>query len=83
MITIINYGAGKPGIYPETESVSVPVTAAGGAKSIAGFFSAVSKGDASAVAPGSMFVFHGPHRAVLISYPSQNLFVEQLYKKVA
>ena len=24
---------------------------------------------ASAVAAGSLFVFHGPHRAVLISYP--------------
>lgn len=83
MITIINYGAGKPGIYPETESVSVPVIAAGGAQSITDFFSAVSKGNAAAVSAESMFVSHGPHRAVLISYPSQNLLVEQLYKKVA
>ena len=66
-----------------TESVSVPVIAAGGAQSITDFFSAVSKGNASAVSAGSMFVFHGPHRAVLISYPSQKLLVEQLYKKVA
>jgi cyclase len=30
----------------------------------------VKKGGASAVAAGSMFVFHGKHRAVLITYPS-------------
>jgi cyclase len=30
---------------------------------------AVQNGHASAVAAGSMFVFHGPRRAVLINYP--------------
>ena len=38
---------------------------------------------APAVSAGSMFVFHGVHRAVFISYPSQDILMEQLYKKVA
>lgn len=49
-------------------SVSVPVIACGGAGSLEDFRDAVERG-ASAVAAGSMFVFHGKHRGVLISYP--------------
>lgn len=49
-------------------SVGVPVVAAGGARNIDDFKAAREAG-ASAVAAGAMFVFHGPHRAVLISYP--------------
>ncbi len=66
-----------------SDSVSVPIIAAGGAHSINDFFTAVSEAHASAVSAGSMFVFHGVHRAVLISYPSQDILMEQLYKKVA
>jgi cyclase len=33
---------------------------------------AVKEGGASAAAAGSIFVFQGPHRAVLISYPKQD-----------
>jgi len=54
-----------------TSAVSIPVIAAGGAGSVADFGAAVKQGGASAVAAGAMFVFHGPHRAVLITYPSQ------------
>lgn len=50
-------------------AVTVPVVACGGAGSTADFRAAVNVG-ASAVAAGSMFVFHGKHRAVLISFPS-------------
>jgi len=53
-----------------TSSVSIPVIACGGAAEIAHFQDAVKNGGASAVAAGSMFVFHGKHKAVLISYPS-------------
>ena len=52
-----------------TSSVSVPVIAAGGAGSVEHFREAVMHGGADAVAAGAMFVFHGPHRAVLITYP--------------
>lgn len=51
------------------ESVTIPVIALGGAGSLDDMREAVRAG-ASAVAAGSMFVFHGPHRAVLITYPS-------------
>jgi cyclase len=49
-------------------AVSIPVVAAGGAGSHADFAAAAHKG-AAAVSAGAMFVFHGPHRAVLITYP--------------
>lgn len=49
--------------------VSVPVIICGGAASIQDIGLA-SKSGVSAVAAGSLFVFQGPHRAVLISYPS-------------
>lgn len=49
--------------------VSIPVVACGGAHSIADLAAALKAG-ASGAAAGSMFVFHGKHRAVLISYPA-------------
>lgn len=52
-----------------SESVSIPVIACGGAGKIDDFVEAVRKGRASAVAAGSLFVFIGPHRAVLINFP--------------
>jgi cyclase len=52
-----------------TSAVSVPVVACGGAASVEDFGKAVSQAGASAVAAGSFFVFHGPHRAVIITYP--------------
>ncbi|MCE4538165.1 AglZ/HisF2 family acetamidino modification protein [Pelomonas sp. P7] len=51
------------------QAVNVPVIASGGAGSLADFGAAVRQGHASAVSAGAMFVFYGPHRAVLISYP--------------
>lgn len=52
-----------------TNAVDLPVIASGGAGSISDFAAAVREGGASAVAAGSLFVFHGKHRAVLITYP--------------
>lgn len=51
-----------------SEFTEVPLIAVGGISSLADIRKAVDAG-ASAVAAGSFFVFHGPHRAVLISYP--------------
>lgn len=50
------------------ESLPVPLIAAGGVGSLDDIRAAVDAG-ANAVAVGAFFVFHGPHRAVLISYP--------------
>lgn len=47
---------------------SVPLIAAGGVSSLADIKAAIDAG-ATAVAGGAFFVFHGPHRAVLITYP--------------
>lgn len=48
--------------------VNIPVIACGGAGSFADLRAALDAGATSAAA-GSLFVFYGPHRAVLISYP--------------
>lgn len=63
-----------------TSEVSMPVIACGGAGKIEHFREAVESGGASAVAAGSMFVFHGAHRAVLINYPSQEEIKKHLPK---
>lgn len=51
--------------------VSVPLIACGGAGSVEDLGAAVLEGGADAVAAGSLFVFRGKHRAVLVTYPDQ------------
>ncbi len=51
--------------------VTVPVVACGGAGKLEHLSEAIREGGASAVAAGSLFVFHGKHRAVLINYPKE------------
>ena len=53
------------------DSVNVPLVACGGAGNIQHLAEVIQQGGASAAAAGSMFVFQGPLRGVLISYPSQ------------
>lgn len=53
------------------EAVRVPVVACGGAGKLQDLADAVKVGGASAASAGSIFVFQGRHRAVLISYPSR------------
>jgi cyclase len=52
-------------------AVSVPVVACGGANGPSDFRAAISAG-AAAISAGAYFVFQGKHRAVLISYPSED-----------
>ena len=54
-----------------SHSVSVPVVAVGGAANIQDIKKAADAG-ASAAAAGSLFVFHGKLKGVLINYPSQD-----------
>lgn len=63
-------------------AVNIPVIACGGAAEIADFTKAVISGKASAVAAGSMFVFQRPHRAVLISYPTQEKLKKEFFSKI-
>lgn len=50
-------------------ALSVPLIVCGGASGIKDIFEVVDKTNVAAVAAGSIFVYQGPHRAVLISYP--------------
>jgi len=52
--------------------VSIPVVANGGAASLEDLRTVVEEAGASAAAAGSLFVFQGKHRAVLINFPSAN-----------
>ena len=63
-------GFDLPLIQKVSRRVKVPVIACGGAGSIEHLRQALAEGEASAVAAGSLFVFHGKHRAVLINYPT-------------
>lgn len=64
-----------------SESVTIPVVALGGAKDYSDFSNAVKNGFASAVAAGSLFVYHSSRRAVLISFPGKNELVEMFVGK--
>lgn len=52
------------------DSVQVPVVACGGAGNLSHVSEVIKQGHASAAAAGSIFVFQGPLRGVLISYPT-------------
>jgi cyclase len=56
-------------IKDASENVPVPLIAIGGVGCLADIKTAVEAG-ASAVAAGAFFVYQGPHRAVLITYPN-------------
>lgn len=64
-----------------SESVGIPVIASGGCSKTTDFLQAIQAG-ASAVAAGAMFVYKGPHKAVLVNYPSQETLNENLYSKL-
>ena len=61
-----------------SNSVTIPVIACSGAGNLEDLKSAIVKGNASAAAAGSFFVYFGPRRAVLINYPSQDELKELL-----
>lgn len=54
-----------------SDAVRVPVIACGGAGRLEHLSQAIVEGHASAVAAGSLFVFHGSRSAVLISFPTE------------
>lgn len=75
-------GYDEPLLTSIARSVSVPVIALGGARNLADFYSAVARARCSAAAAGSMFIFQGAARGVLISYPSES-DLEGLYRSLA
>lgn len=64
-----------------SEAVEIPVVASGGASTLSHFSEAINSG-ASAVAAGSMFIFHGKHKAVLITYPKYVDLIKSLQPHV-
>lgn len=63
-----------------SQAVRVPVIACGGASSLENCKSAIVDGAAAAVAAGALFVYKGPHRAVLINYPNSQV-LKSLFKE--
>ncbi len=59
-----------------SSQVSIPVIANGGAGTTDHLAQAVHNAGAQAVAAGSMFVFHGKRRAILINYPDEDVLAE-------
>lgn len=57
--------------------ISIPLVFAGGVSSIADMKKMLLAG-ADAVAVGAFFVLHGPHRALLITYPDYSLLEHEL-----
>lgn len=70
-------GMDLPIIERAASMCPVPLIAVGGVGSLADLKAAVAAG-ASAVAAGAFFVYHGPHRAVLITYPKYDELVALL-----
>ncbi|WP_083536455.1 AglZ/HisF2 family acetamidino modification protein [Steroidobacter denitrificans] len=62
-------------------ATNVPLIACGGAHQLTDFSAAIDRG-ASAVSAGSMFVFHGKHQAVLITYPERHE-LESIFQRAA
>lgn len=73
-------GPDLPMIRAMTDRVNVPVVYAGGIRSIDDCVDVWSAG-ASGAAAGAWFVFRGPHRAVLITYPRYEVISEK-YQRV-
>jgi cyclase len=55
-----------------SERVSIPVVALGGAGNLSHLKDAYLAGGASGLGAGSMFVFHGRKKGVLINYPERS-----------
>lgn len=53
------------------ESISIPLTVLGGGSSLSDIEKVIDKHGVIGVAAGSLFVFKGPYKAVLINYPTQ------------
>lgn len=54
------------------EKITIPLTVLGGAGSLEDIQKVIEKHGVIGVAAGSLFVFKGPYKAVLINYPSQS-----------
>lgn len=58
------------------EAVTIPVIACGGAGKISDFKMVLSEGKAHAAAAGSLFVYYGDEKAVLINFPEEKELIK-------
>lgn len=63
-------------INKASKCISIPLTVCGGAKNVDDLKSALDSG-AHAIAAGSMFVFYGRLKAVLITFPQEKILFEK------
>ncbi len=64
-----------------SNSVNIPVIACGGAKDLTDIRRVLTNGQAHAAAAGSMFVYFGKKKAVLINFPSEKELIDEgVYK---
>jgi cyclase len=61
------------------KDVGVPMVVMGGGGSLNDISNLLRETDVSAAAAASLFVYHGPHRAVLINYPEERDLVRMLH----
>lgn len=65
-----------------SDSVNIPVIASGGAGTFDHMMDAIRIGGASAACAGSLFVYHGPRKAVLINLPDRQE-LKETFKRMA
>jgi imidazole glycerol-phosphate synthase subunit HisF len=63
-----------------TRVVTIPVVALGGAGSLLHLKEAYTKSFVTALAAGSLFIYHGPRKGILINYPDQ-IAIEKYFNK--
>lgn len=64
------------------KSINIPLIASGGAGNVIHMTEVVNEGFASAVTAGSLFVFHGKLRGVLINVPSKEIIEREIFNKI-
>lgn len=60
-----------------SDNVKIPVIACGGAKDTDDLLAALRNGHADAVSAGSMFVYYGEKKGILINFPSEEQLIEK------
>jgi len=65
-----------------SESVSIPVVALGGAGNLEDMNTAFTQAYANGLAAGSLFVYHGARKGILINYPSKEIITKTIEKWV-
>ncbi len=64
-----------------TSQISIPIVVCGGASKAQDFLKAIQSG-ASAAAAGSLFIYTGKTKGILINYPSQETLLKEVYEKL-